>query len=94
MVLATPWPIYTGSAVAGDNSIVVIAKHFFTDFLLPFELASVLLLMAMVGAIILARRDYIPEELIPRDTLTTEASTLPERPRELVSAASPTPRDS
>jgi NAD(P)H-quinone oxidoreductase subunit 6 len=94
MVLATPWSIYTGSAVVGNNSIVVIAKHFFTDFLLPFELASVLLLMAMIGAIILARRDYIPEELIPRDTLTTAASTLPERPRELVSAASPTPRDS
>ncbi|HEY9672866.1 MAG TPA: NADH-quinone oxidoreductase subunit J [Waterburya sp.] len=92
MVLATPWSIYTGAAVAGDSSIVKIGEHFFSDFLLPFELASVLLLMAMVGAIILARRDYVPEELVPRDLGTTTASTLPERPRELVSAASPTPR--
>ena len=92
MVLATPWSVYTGSAVVGDSSIVKIGEHFFSDFLLPFELASVLLLMAMVGAIILARRDYVPEELVPRDLGTTTASTLPERPRELVSAASPTPR--
>lgn len=93
MVLATPWSLYTGPAVVGTNSVVEIGKHFFSDFLLPFELASVLLLMAMVGAIILARRDYIPEELIPRDVGSTTASTLPERPRELVSAAGATPRD-
>jgi NAD(P)H-quinone oxidoreductase subunit 6 len=48
--------------------------------------------MAMVGAIILARRDYIPEELIPHDIGTITASTLPERPRELASSASATPR--
>ena len=93
MVLATPWSIYAGAAVTGDSSIVKIGQHFFSDFLLPFELASVLLLMAMVGAIILARRDYIPEELIPLDSPVTEASTLPERPRELVSAGSATPRE-
>jgi NAD(P)H-quinone oxidoreductase subunit 6 len=93
MVLATPWSVYSGAAVAGDSSIVKIGLHFFSDFLLPFELASVLLLMAMVGAIILARRDYIPEELIPRDSGLTTASTLPERPRELVSAGSATPRE-
>jgi NAD(P)H-quinone oxidoreductase subunit 6 len=92
MVLATPWAVYTGTAVVGNNSVVEIGMHFFSDFLLPFELASVLLLMAMVGAIILARRDYIPDELMPRDTQAIAASTLPERPRELVSAASVTPR--
>lgn len=92
MVLATPWSIYAGAAVVSDNSVVEIAKHFFSDFLLPFELASVLLLMAMVGAIILARRDYIPEELVPPDSKAITASTLPERPRELVSAATPTPK--
>ena len=92
MVLATPWAVYTGTAVVGNNSVVEIGMHFFSDFLLPFELASVLLLMAMVGAIILARRDYIPDELMPRDTHAIAASTLPERPRELVSAASVTPR--
>jgi NAD(P)H-quinone oxidoreductase subunit 6 len=77
MVLATQWS-FSGLTPAGENAIVVIGKHFFTDFLLPFELASVLLLMAMIGAIVLARREFLPDELIEEQTLT-----LPERPREL-----------
>jgi len=85
MVLATPWSIYSGTVVFSEGSVAEIGKHFFSDFLLPFELASVLLLMAMVGAIILARRDFIPESLVPSDTSETEFSTLPERPRELAS---------
>ncbi|NER52972.1 MAG: NADH-quinone oxidoreductase subunit J [Symploca sp. SIO1A3] len=89
MVLATSWSTYSGSPVIGQSSVTEIGMHFFTDFLLPFELASVLLLMAMVGAIILARRDYIPEDLISTDTEITTASTLPERAsvRELASVA-------
>lgn len=84
MVLITPWAIAdTASTTVIDNTIVEIGKHFFSDFLLPFEVASVLLLMAMVGAIVLARRDLIPEPL-PEEPTTT-ALTLPERPRELAS---------
>ncbi|ARV62397.1 NADH:ubiquinone oxidoreductase subunit J [Nostocales cyanobacterium HT-58-2] len=81
MVLATPWSV--SSVTPLSNTIVVIGQHFFTDFLLPFELASVLLLMAMVGAIILARREYLPEQVISPEK--QQALTLPERPRELVS---------
>jgi NAD(P)H-quinone oxidoreductase subunit 6 len=82
MVLATPWNI--SSAVPAGNPIVLIGEHFFSDFLLPFELASVLLLMAMVGAIILARREYLPE--VTPSELPQTMLTLPERPRELVSS--------
>ena len=82
MVLATPWSLDTTSPAVIDNTIVALGEHFFSDYLLPFELASVLLLMAMVGAIILARRDLIPESLATRETVTTSL-TLPERPREL-----------
>jgi NAD(P)H-quinone oxidoreductase subunit 6 len=81
MVLATPWA-EPSAPVADQNSIVLIGEHFFSDFLLPFELASVLLLMAMVGAIILARREYLPDEVSTSQTILT----LPERPRELVSS--------
>ncbi|MCA1991495.1 MAG: NADH-quinone oxidoreductase subunit J [Coleofasciculus sp. S288] len=87
MVLATPWSVSTAAPIIDANPIVTIGEHFFSDFLLPFELASVLLLMAMIGAIILARRDFIPEELVPRDTEITAVSTLPERPREVASLA-------
>lgn len=86
MVLSTPWAISTATLPAGESSIVVIGKHFFTDFLLPFELASVFLLMAMVGAIILARRDYLPDE-IAGQPLKQPVLTLAERPRELVSVS-------
>ncbi|MBE9044492.1 NADH-quinone oxidoreductase subunit J [Pleurocapsales cyanobacterium LEGE 10410] len=82
MVLATPWSLDTTSPAVIDNTIIALGEHFFSDYLLPFELASVLLLMAMVGAIILARRDLIPETIVTEETVTTSL-TLPERPREL-----------
>jgi NAD(P)H-quinone oxidoreductase subunit 6 len=82
MILITPWSIDTTSSAMIDNTIVEIGKHFFSDFLLPFELASILLLMAMVGAIILARRDLIPDTVTTQEGTTT-ALTLPERPSEL-----------
>jgi NAD(P)H-quinone oxidoreductase subunit 6 len=87
MVLATPWAYSTAPVAAGDSSIVLIGEHFFTDFLLPFELASILLLIAMVGAIILARREYFPDQITPSE-LPQTILTLPERPRELVSISS------
>ncbi|NJN71328.1 MAG: NADH-quinone oxidoreductase subunit J [Limnothrix sp. RL_2_0] len=85
MVLITPWKLSTVSPAAVGNSVVAIAKHFFSDFLLPFELASVLLLIAMIGAIVLARRDIIPE--INDTESGSTGLQLPERPRELTSAS-------
>jgi NAD(P)H-quinone oxidoreductase subunit 6 len=85
----TPWKLSTDLPVA--SSLVPIAQHFFTDFLLPFELASILLLMAMVGAIVLARRDFVPDP-VPGQASGVDSLTLPERPRELV-ATSATPID-
>ena len=81
MVTSHPWAISTAPA-AGDKAIEVIGQHFFSDFLLPFELASILLLVALVGAIVLARREFLPDLVAPQQ----EALTLPERPRELVAA--------
>ncbi len=77
MVVATPWTL-SSAPIAGDDALVVIGKHFFSDFLLPFELVSVLLLMALIGAIVIARREYLPEEADQNPQLT-----VPERPREL-----------
>ena len=83
MVLVTPWQLSSISPAEVGNSVVVIAKHFVSDFLLPFELASVLLLIAMIGAIVLSRRDIIPEVTDSPDGST--GLQLPERPRELAS---------
>jgi NAD(P)H-quinone oxidoreductase subunit 6 len=89
MVLVTPWSLDSASSAGVTNTIITIGEHFFSDYLLPFELASVLLLMAMVGAIILARRDLIPDVIETQDTVTTSL-TLPERPRELASTVKST----
>ncbi len=84
MVMKTPWPISTG-AIAGESSTTIIGLHFFSDFLLPFELASILLLMALVGAIILARREELPEHHTSGLAIP-DVLTLPEKQRELVSS--------
>ncbi len=54
--LTTEWST-PGPKSIGEEATIRIGEHLFTDYLLPFELASVLLLMAMIGAIVLARRD-------------------------------------
>jgi len=47
-----------GRAAAGPapDGVEAIARLLFTDYLFPFELTSVLLLAAMVGVLLLARR--------------------------------------
>ncbi|MFP4008551.1 MAG: NADH-quinone oxidoreductase subunit J [Spirulinaceae cyanobacterium] len=83
MVLATPWNLAAPIATP-ESTLILIGKHFFSDYLLPFELASVLLLMAMIGAIIIARRDFIPDiEAASSNQPLQTVWRLPERPREL-----------
>lgn len=89
MVLTTPWYL-SSEPIAGDTAIVLIGIHLFSDFLLPFELASVLLLIALVGAIILARREFLPDQIASQQ-VQRPALTLQERPRELVAASSGEP---
>lgn len=87
MILATPWVLSPNLGTSENSSIIKLGEHFFSDFLLPFELASVLLLIAMVGAIILARREFLPDQLMSQN-LEQPVLTLPERPRELVGVSS------
>jgi NADH-quinone oxidoreductase subunit J len=39
------------------GNVQAIGQVLFTDFLLPFELASVLLLVGIVGAVVLAKKE-------------------------------------
>ena len=48
--------------VIGDETPVAIGKALMTDFILPFEVASVLLLAALVGAAMIARRGGVAAE--------------------------------
>ena len=48
--------VRTQTAVAELNAVGAIAQPLFRDFAVPFELTSVLLLVAIVGAVLLAKR--------------------------------------
>ena len=63
VAFTTPWAT-PGPTPVGEEATIRIGEHLFSDYLLPFELASVLLLMAMIGAIVLARRDVIASDVI------------------------------
>jgi len=41
------------------DTTLTIGKSFFNEYLLPFEVASVILLMALIGAIVLARKEKL-----------------------------------
>lgn len=63
VAFSTHWAL-PGPVPVGEEATIRIGEHFFSDYLLPFELASVLLLMAMIGAIVLARRDVFSSDVI------------------------------
>jgi NAD(P)H-quinone oxidoreductase subunit 6 len=63
VALITPWAL-PGPLPVGEEATIRLGEHLFSDYLLPFELASVLLLMAMIGAIVLARRDVFSSDVI------------------------------
>tara|TARA_B100000900_G_scaffold161878_1_gene137420 strand:+ start:2671 stop:3270 length:600 start_codon:yes stop_codon:yes gene_type:complete len=78
--LSNTWIIASPQASIGEESTVRIGEHLFSDYLLPFEVASVLLLMAMIGAIVLARRDVMTEDVstgLPVDQELIEKSDKP-----------------
>lgn len=51
-IIKTPWDVNVGTI---KDSLGKFAEVLFTDYVLSFELAAILLLVAMVGAIIIAR---------------------------------------
>jgi NADH-quinone oxidoreductase subunit J len=49
-------PVTSGAASAVLGNTEAIAESLFKEYLLPFEIASVLLLVAVVGSVIMAKR--------------------------------------
>ena len=78
--LSNIWGLARPDSSIGEESTIRIGEHLFSDYLLPFEVASVLLLMAMIGAIVLARRDVRTEDIstgLPVDQELIEKSSEP-----------------
>jgi len=53
---------YASFATMETINVKVVGKLLFSEWVLPFEIVSILLLTAMVGAIVIARKDEIPTE--------------------------------
>ena len=78
--LTKVWVLSSPSNSIREESTIRIGEHLFSDYLLPFEVASVLLLMAMIGAIVLARRDVMNKDIstgLPVDQELIEKSKEP-----------------
>lgn len=54
-IYTTNWP--TEAADLGENNILQVGEMIFSNYVIPFELASILLLVALVGAIVLAKKE-------------------------------------
>ena len=71
-----------GGSTALGNNVERVARVLFTDFLWPFEITAGLLVIAVVGSVVLARRSGQPVELVEEevdsvddvDTLEGEAA--------------------
>ena len=78
--LSNTWILADPKLSIGEESTIRLGEHLFSDYLLPFEVASVLLLMAMIGAIVLARRDVLSADIstgLPVDQELIEKSDKP-----------------
>jgi NAD(P)H-quinone oxidoreductase subunit 6 len=84
-VTSTNWAI-TPAIAKLPSTMVVIGQHFFSDYLLPFELASVLLLVALIGAIVLARRELLPDT-VKVGQVDEDSLELLEKPKEQLVAS-------
>jgi NADH-quinone oxidoreductase subunit J len=78
-LLQTPFTLKAPSAflvktLIHDGSTALLARLLFNQYAIPFELASILLLVAMIGAIILAKKHIAPSEGSPT---TVDLTRLP-----------------
>tara|TARA_A100001015_G_C14932370_1_gene688992 strand:- start:316 stop:927 length:612 start_codon:yes stop_codon:yes gene_type:complete len=62
VVIQTKWPIID-TATSGPSTVELIGKLILGKYLLPFELISILLLAALVGAALLARKKTITDNI-------------------------------
>jgi len=61
IIIQTNWPVLPNNT-EGPSTVELIGKLILGKYLLPFELISILLLAALVGAALLARKKTVNEE--------------------------------
>lgn len=71
-ILSEGWAVI--GQPTGEDPLTVIGKSMLTWYALPFEFASVLLLIALIGAVMLAKSDHfnMGEEVLNDDAVTLD----------------------
>ncbi|MFA5504309.1 MAG: NADH-quinone oxidoreductase subunit J [Vulcanimicrobiota bacterium] len=72
VALSSNWGDLNRQATEGVP-LGVLGKSFLTDYLVPFELISLLLLMTLVGAIVIARKEEKDRTVWPEDEVGTDS---------------------
>jgi NADH-quinone oxidoreductase subunit J len=54
-VIPPPGP-YTAEVIKSEGHLMTVGKVLYSEFLLPFEIASLILLVAIIGAVVLAKK--------------------------------------
>lgn len=80
IIARTPKISQVSSVPADFGTVAALARYLFTDYLVAFEVTSVLLLAAIVGAIALARRVAQPLMLVVPDPARASAGPAPTAP--------------
>jgi NADH:ubiquinone oxidoreductase subunit 6 (subunit J) len=99
---STPAPLLYASRLAQEGSTVLLGQLLFTDYALPFEVASILLLAAMIGAIVIAKKRFTESDTdLGAMRLPVDLSSAPTvqaiealRERRLLKSAAPVDSDS
>ncbi|HKJ00070.1 MAG TPA: NADH-quinone oxidoreductase subunit J [bacterium] len=55
-----PMGAYSPERIAQEGAVQIIGQILFTDYVLPFEVISVLLMVAVIGAVVIAKRRLPP----------------------------------
>lgn len=104
LMLTRPWALGpqgedTASVIAREGNTHAIGMRLYTDYLFPFEVTSLILLVGIIGAVVLAmrRKDLMAAVTAPREPWTPDApktAAAPSagaRPAEAIGETSGTP---
>jgi NADH:ubiquinone oxidoreductase subunit 6 (subunit J) len=58
-ILSEAWPIEPTAVPDAANNITILGTALLKDYALPFEFSSILLLVALIGAVMLAKTDRV-----------------------------------
>ena len=71
IIIQTKWPVLANNT-EGPSTVELIGRLILGKYLLPFELISILLLAALIGSALLARKKAVIEEVLESDIENNE----------------------